>query len=308
MAQDTFGQIWNRVLLYAPGTPVPLVQQFVKNAYQRAMDMHYWSELVKESQYTVKAEYSTGTVALTKGSATATITTGAWTGLENRTVRFSDLPDTYTITAVSGTSDEIATLDRVYAGETSLAATFLVADFYIEFPSDLNTLDDIRDYDNNWRLRRQFHQQPYLDVIDAERSQTGDPVLYVAAPPRISAGVSYPRYEFWPRPSAGTQLVYRYYATSSLSANTSYIITMLKPEAVVYGALAELALWPGTAEQPNAFFSIDIHKQYVKLFEDSVHDSEMADLDRAQRMLMYDENNFGIPLDANWLQSHGIPY
>lgn len=308
MAQDTFGQIWNRVLLYAPGTPVPLVQQFVKNAYQRAIDMHYWSELVKESQYTVKDEYSTGTVALTQGSATATISGGAWTGLENRTVRFNSIPDTYTITAVSGTSDEIATLDRVYAGETDAAATFLVADFYIEFPEDLNTLDDIRDYDNNWRLRRQYHQQPYLDVVDAERSVTGSPTLYVAALPRITAGVSYPRYEFWPRPAAGSQLVYRYYGNSDLAANTSRIITMLKPEAVVFGALSELALWPGSPEQPNPFFSIDIHKQYVKLFEDAVHDSEMADLDRAQRMLMHDENNFGVPLDANWLQSHGIPY
>lgn len=308
MAQDTFGQIWNRVLLYAPGVPVPLVQQFVKNAYQRAIDMHYWSELVKEGQVVVGAEYSTGTADLDNGVATATLSGGAWTGLVNRTVRFADLPDTYTITAISGGSDEVATLDRAYDGADAAAATFLVADFYIEFPEDLNTLDDIRDIGQNWRLRRQFHQQPYLDLVDAERSTTGSPTLYVAAPPRITAGVAYPRYEFWPRPSAGTNLVYRYYATSSLATNSSYIITGLKPEAVVFGALAELALWPGSPEKPNPFFSIDIHKQYAKLFEDAVHDSEMADLDRSQRMLMYDEANSGVPLDANWLQSHGIPF
>jgi hypothetical protein len=307
VAQDTFGQIWNRVLLYAPGTPVPLVQQFVKNAYQRAIDMHYWSDLIKEGQRVVGAEYSTGTVALTSGSATATISGGAWTGLTNRTVRFADLPDTYTITAVSGGSDEVATLDRTYDGATDTDATFLVADFYIEFPSDLSVLDDIRDIGQNWRLRRQFHQQPYLDLVDAERSTAGTPCMYVAAPPRITAGVTYPRYEFWPRPSEGTNLVFRYYASTELSTNSSYIIPGLKPEAVVFGALSELALWPGSPEKPNTFFSIDIHKQYVKLFEDAVHDSEMADLDKSQRMLMYDDTNQGVPLDANWLQSHGIP-
>lgn len=308
MAQDTFGQIWNRLLLYAPGLPIPLAQQFVKNAYQKALDMHYWSELTKESQLVVGAEYSTGTVALTHGSADATITDGAWTGLEGRTVRFADIPDTYTILTVSGISDEIATLDRVYAGPDAAAATFLVADFYVEFPTDLNTLDEVRDMNQNWRLTRQIHQQPYLDLVDAERSTTGTPNTYVAAPPRVVAGVAYPRYEFWPRPSAGTILVYRYYANSDLTNNASYLIPILKPEAVVYGALAELALWPGSQEKPNPFFSIDIHKQYAKLFEDAVHDSEMADLDRSQRLLVYDDVNQGIPLDANWLQSHGIPY
>lgn len=308
MAQDTFGQVWNRILLYAPGTPIPLAQQFVKNAYQKALDMHYWSELVKESQLVVGDEYSTGTVALTEGVATVTLTGGAWTGLENRTVRFADIPDTYTILTVSGGSDEVATLDRVYAGASAAAATFLVADFYLEFPEDLDTLDEVRDLNQNWRLTRQTHQQAYLDLVDAERSTAGTPSRYVAAAPRISAGVAYPRYEFWPRPSAGTVIVYRYYANSALASNASYLIPILKPEAVVYGALAELALWPGSAEKPNPFFSIDIHKQYAKLFEDAVHDSEMADLDRSQRLLVYDDVNQGIPLDANWLQSHGIPY
>lgn len=307
MAQDTFGQIWNRLLLYAPGLPVPLAQQFVKNAYQKAIDMHNWSELTKEGQLVVRSEYSGDDAAVVNGSATATLTTSAWTGLTGRMVRFADTPDYYTITAVSGTSDEIATLDKVYAGP-SATASFLVADFYLEFPEDLSVLDEIRDINQNWRLNRQFHQQPYLDLVDAERSTTGTPQCYVAAQPRIASGVAYPRYEFWPRPSAGTVLVYRYFATSDLTSNASYIIPILKPEAVVYGALAELALWPGSQEKPNPFFSIDIHKQYAKLFEDAVHDSEMSDLERSQRLLVYDDANLGVPLDANWLQSHGIPY
>lgn len=306
---ETFGQLWNRVLLYAPGTPVPLVQQFVKNAYQKALDMHYWSELVKEGQYRVKADYSTGTVALTNGVASATITGGAFTDMTNRTIRFSDAPEVYTITAVSGGSDEVATLDRAYIGPTDAAATFEISDFYIEFPSDLATLDDIRDINQNWRLRRQFHQQNYLDIIDARRAQHGSPAMYVPAPPRVtSAGVSYPRYEFWPRPPEAQRLVYRYYSTPTLSANSDILISMLKGEAVIAGALAELSMWPGAAERPNPFFSHDTHKLYSDLFEKQVQFSVLGDLDRAQHMLVYDDVNTGVPLDANWLQSHGIPF
>lgn len=309
MAQDTFAQIWNRVLLYAPGTPVPLVQTFVKNAYQKVLGAHYWSELLKEGQHVVRDEYSTGTVQLTGGSASVTVDGGGdWTGLDGMTVRFKSRPQTFTIDTVDP-GGLTATLDRPWDSNSDAAAAYVVGDFYIPFPADLGVLDDVRDLNANWRLRRQVHQMNYLDRIDPDRTSTGSPILYVAAPAyTTSAGVVYPRYEFWPQPPAGTTFIYRYFATSDLSAASDRPVEALKPETLVYGALAELALWPGTLERPNPFFSVDIHKSYVKLFEDALSDSELGDLDRMQRMLIHDDDNFGFPADANWLQSHGIPF
>src|SRR3990172_7846920 len=308
MAQDTYLQLWNAVLLYAPNTPPALAQRFVRQTYQKILDMHYWSELYQDAELVVPAEYSTGTVAVTNGVATATLTGGAFTGLEFRQLKVGNTPTYYTILSVSGVGDITATLDRVYQGASDTSSTFNVASYYLEFPTDLSVLDDIRDVNGSWRLRRPYHQPNYLDRVDPQRTSAGNPVLYVPAPPRILAGVTYPRYEFWPRPSAGSVLSYRYVKTSELSANTDRIIPGLKAEAVIYGALAELSAWPGLAEKPNPFFSPDTHKMYVEMFEAAVHDSEMADLDRSQRMLLYDDDNPGVPGDAAWMQSHGIPF
>ena len=307
MAQDTYSQVWNRVLLYAPGTPVPLVQAMVKNTYRRCLDLHYWSELYKDSEYTTIAQVSTGTVSITNGATTATLSTplaNATTYL-NKQIRIGSYPPYYTITAINGTFDGL-TLDSAYAGVTNLTSTYVIGDFLVEFPSDLAVLDDIRDANNNWRLRRPFHQPNYLDFIDPRRVNSGYPILYVPAKPRVSAGVAYPRYEFWPRIPASTHLIYRYVANAELSANSDYPITLLKSETLVYGALSELCLWPGTPERPNAYFSMDLHKEYTTLFDNSLQQSIMSDLDRSQRMLVYDDASIGFPRDANFVQAHGL--
>lgn len=305
MAQKTFGELWNEFLLYAPGTPVPLAQRFVRNAYDRALNLHQWSELIKDAEKVTATEYSTGTVALTAGSASIVGTGTTWTAaMTNRQIAITSLDGQpyYTFTFLTTTT---GTLDRVYQGTTNAAATYTIGEYYVEFPSDLTTLDDIRDLNNNWRLRRQFHQQNYIDFINADRSSTGNPTFYVSAPPRISAGVSYPRYEFYPKIPASTHLVFRYEAHSELTSNSDYMITLLESQAVIYGALADLCVWPGTTERPNPFFNLDLHKKYSDMAEASIHDSEMDDLERAQRMLMYPDGE-GFPYDASYMQARGI--
>lgn len=307
MAQDTFSNLWNRLLLYAPGLPVPLAQEFVRIAYRRALDMHYWSELYTDGEQTLPTTYSTGTVSCTKGSAAVTGTDTAWTAaMIGRQISFENNPPAYyTITAVgSGTA---LTLDRAYEGETDSSQTYIIAQYYVEFPSDLAALDGIRDYSQNWVLLPQHFQQTQIDHLDSNRSDEGSPEFYVAAPPRVLNGVSYPRYEFYPKIPAGTKLVYRYIKDSELTSNSSRIITMLKPEAVIYGAIAQLAVFPGYPERPNPYFSTEIHKSYTKLFEDVVHDSEMADLDRMQQMLL-PATGCSFPSDANSLRARGIPF
>jgi hypothetical protein len=306
MAQETFGQIWNKVLLYAPGTPVALVQQFVRNAYNRVLGAHMWSELFQDGEKVIATEYSTGTVAVTNGSASITGSGTTWTSaMTGRQIKFDDADGQpyYTFTYVSATS---GTLDRSYQGATDTSTTYSIGEYYVEFPSDLVALDDIRDIDANWRLRRQFHQQNYLDFVDPKRSNEGSPVLYVAAPPKVSSGISTPRFEFWPRIPEGTHIVYRYVKDSTLSANTDYPLVTIRPEALIYGALADLCLWPGSKEDPNQYFNLELHKKYSDMADDAIHDSEMDDLERSQRMLTYDDNQVGYPSDASFIQAHGL--
>lgn len=306
MAQQTFAQLWQKLLLYAPGLPPALAQTFIRNSYNRIVAMHYWSELFEDWEKVIATEYSTGTVAVTNGSASITGSGTTWTSaMTGRQIIIDDAGGQpyYTFTYVGATS---GTLDRAYEGATDSSSTYSIGEYYVEFPSDLAVLDDVRDIDNNWRLRRQFHQQNYLDLVDAKRENEGSPVLYVAAPPRVSSGVSYPRYEFWPRIPAGTHIVARYVKTSELSSNSAYPITVLLPEAIIYGALVDLCLVPVLGDKPNPYFNLELHAKYVKMFDDAVHDSEMSDLDLAQRMITYDDGSSYPPADASFLQSHGL--
>lgn len=307
MAQQTFGQLWQKLLLYAPGLPPALAQQFIKNSYNRIVNYHYWSELFTDWEKVLATEYSTGTVSVTNGNTAITGTSTVWTAaMTGRQIKFDDADGQpyYTFTRVTDTT---GTLDRAYQGATDTSTTYSIGEYYVEFPSNLAVLDDIRDIDQNWRLRRQFHQPNYLDLIDAKRSNEGSPTLYVAAPPRIDGtGTTYPRYEFWPRPSGGTHLVARYIKTSELSANTDYPVAAVLPEAIIYGALVDLCIWPGSPERPNPYFNLDLHAKYVKMYDDAVRDSELGDLDISQRMITYPEQDGGYPADANFLQAHGL--
>lgn len=310
MAQDTFAQIWNRVILYAPATPVPLAQQFVKNAYNRALRAHYWSELFQEGEKTLKTEYQTGTVAVTNGSTDVVMTTGvvdaSWVNTSQLGIQTNNgYAPYYDIVSVNTTANSLQ-LDRNYQGVTNTAAPFLVAEYFVEFPADLQTLDDIRDTTRAWRLRRQFNQANYLDRIDARRQYAGTPIMYVAATPRVVSGVSYPRYEFWPRIPSGTKLNYRYVKKTPLATGTDRPVEELKAEVLVWGALAELSMWPGTAERPNPFFSADTNKMYEEYFERGLQESIMNDLDRAQRLITYAEDDRGYPADARFIQEHGL--
>jgi hypothetical protein len=309
MAQVTFGEIWNKVLLYAPNLPVPLAQTFVKNAYNKALRAHYWSELFQEGEITIASEVTSGTAAVVNGSASVTLSGGAglaaWVTMQFGTLTNNGYAPYYDITGVV-TATGVLTLDRAYQGATNAVAEYIIAQFFVEFPSDLQALDDIRDATRAWRLRRQYNQPNYLDRIDARRAYAGTPILYVPATPRVAAGVSIPRYEFWPRIPSGTKLVYRYVKKTPLSANTDYPVESLKSEVLVWGALAELTLWPGTPERKNPFFSIDLHREYDTLFEKGLQESILNDEDRAQRMITYAEDDRGYPADARFIQEHGL--
>jgi hypothetical protein len=226
----------------------------------------------------------------------------------NRQIAPNNIAPWYTITAVAGVTS--MTIDRAFGGPTSLPAgiSYRIGNFYLDLPTDYRAMDEIRDLNTNWRLRTQQSQQAYIDRIDPKRTFAGTPILYVAAPTRLDTNnVRVPRLEFWPRIEVERELVYRYYKNHTLSADSDRIIDALRPECLVYGALAELALWPGTGAKPNPFFSPDSHRQYTEMLDEAFQNSVMNDLDRSQTMILdSDDGGLGYPIDAKFMQSHGL--
>lgn len=311
---NTFGQIWNRVLLYAPDLPAPLAQEFVKNTYHQIIGDHSWTDTRKDAEILLPDAYTTGTITVTNGSPTIV---GSGVDFTNsslyvgRQICVGNIAPFYTITAVTesvpaGGYDTL-TIDRNYANESDSGLTYSIGQYYIEFPTDLYVLERIRDQANGWYLITQTYNQEYLDRVDVRRQSTGTPTLCVVAPYRTDAstGIVYPRYEFWPRVQAQRFYAYRYRTNPELSVNSDRIISSLNPECLVFGALRQAAIWPGTADKPNPYFSQDMHATYTKMFEDSLNNSMQQDMERNQEMIQVaDDPRRQFPFDAKYIQSH----
>ena len=310
MAQDTFAQLWNRVLLLAPDLPPFVAQLFTKQAHRRIVDHHYWSELKQDAEFSVPTWYTTGTVAWTQGSATITGTGTLWDTGTNvslyQQIQLGNIGNFYTITAIN--SDTEIEVDRVVKYASASGESYHIGQLYIELPTDLEVLEVVRDKQNEWRVFKNFWSQEYLDRIDPNRTATGTPTLMVYASNRIDAsGNQIPRMELWPAPSSTEDYIYRYRKYKDLTAATDRGLEMVPPDTYLWGALMEAALWPGTNDKPNVFFSVENYKNYKAEFEDALRDAVIADHDRDQRMITYGmgEERF-VPIDAKYIQSHGL--
>jgi hypothetical protein len=211
----------------------------------------------------------------------------------------------YTIITVNADPTNTLVLDRDYEGPSG-TYSFSIGQFYVEFPTDLHVLERVRDQQNGWYLVTQWYSQEYLDRVDAKRQSTGTPVLAVPAPPRTHTdGTIIPRYELWPRVTSQRFYDYRYRKSHELTSNSTRIISVLHPDVLVYGALRQAALWPGTADKPNPHFSQELHATYTKLYEESLNSSIQHDLDINQQMVQIgDDITRRFPFDAKYLQDH----
>lgn len=306
MSQETFAEIWNKVLLYAPDTPVALAQTFVKNAYKKVLVYHPWSELRRDAEIHMPTSISDGTIDLVPDTNTiqghGTSFTTDMVGLQ---IAPSHVNPWYTITAVDALL-QILTIDRKVEGPAQSGIVYEIGKYYVEFPDDLGVITSLRNSANTWVITPHYRTQEYLNRIDARRMSVGTPVVLVAAPDRYDTvnNVYIQRYELWPRITGETSIILQYYAHSELSAKDDRPIDVLYPETLVHGALMELAMWPGTAQKPNPFHDLNTYTQYKAAFEAALHDSEMRDINLDQRMINYDSTGLRYPIDAKFFQNH----
>lgn len=310
MAQDTFAQLWNRVLLFAPDTPPLIAQRLVKDIHTRMVDHHYWSELKQDAEFNVPAWYTTGTVEWTKGGTTVTGTDTLWDTDNNvslyQQIQLGNVGNFYTITAIG--SDTEITVDRAINYASSSGESYHIGQLYVELPTDLEVLEVLRDKANEWKVTTQFFNQEYLDRIDPNRTSTGTPTIFAYASNRIdSSGNQIPRMELWPAPSSSQDYVYRYRKASTLSSATDRGLEIVPVEAYTLGALMLLALWPGTAQKPNPYFSVEQHRELSKQYDELINHAVVADHDRDQRLVTYGmAEDRSVPIDAKYIQSHGL--
>jgi hypothetical protein len=311
MSDATFEQLWRRILVYAPECPVPLAQEFVNTAYSRAVAYYPWSQLKVESEFRIPDAYSTGTAQVTEASASVIGNATTWTSaMVNRQFMTEGIAPIYTI--ASFTDATHITLDRPYEKATNSAVAYNISVVYVEVPTDFLTFDVVRDLTNNWKLRTNF-TQGQLDVWDAKRNFAGTTWIVASAPPRVVTGAApVVRYEMWPRPlPAAKTYTYRYIKRPPLmSAASDRPFFPLRGDYLRKGAMAELALWPGTSTLKNMFYNLDQHRTLEAEFQAGLGDAWREDNEISQTAVKYDISDEWqyAPIDAAFWQSHDVGF
>lgn len=301
MALDTFESIWRSCLLRVPLAPVPLVQQAINVAYRRAVRGFRWNAQRATGEFFVPAPYATGTVTLTNGSTAVagvgTTWTSAMTGWQ---LVVGGLAPFYTFTQTSATT---GTLDRPFeAAADGSGLAYSLQLIYAQPAADFLQFEVVVDPANSFRLYLSWNQSD-LDRVDPRRSATG--TAWALSATAMSANASIPKYELWPRPTGPKAYTYRYQRQpADLSALTDTPIIPIDGDVLREGALAELALWPGTTAERNPYFSPQLHESHERRFQEGLGVAATRDQEISLTDLTPADSTTILPLAADFIQTH----
>jgi hypothetical protein len=188
------------------------------------------------------------------------------------------------------------------------AAGYWVLDAYVTPPVDFLQFLVAANPIQGWRLRFWVTAEE-LSVMDPQRTFMGQP--YVLADRMFSdGGLGLPQFEAWPYATTAQTIYYMYLIRpADLVSPTDIPIWPIRTDAIVAGALADVARWPGTRETPNPYFTRpEYWKAYEMEFEDKMVEIERRDESIFMTQLqMYPYNNLPFsPLSASWIQSHAV--
>ncbi|KKK75068.1 hypothetical protein LCGC14_2877440, partial [marine sediment metagenome] len=193
----------------------------------------------------------------------------------NRQFRVGDQP-IYTIVTFTDTSNIV--LDRAYAGVDNASASAEFVDFYARMPADFGAFDTIWDVTNDRPL---VYAIPRHDMmrLDPGRTQAQDPRALVDFDVQQSDGRV--RYEWYPHATAVRQYPMIYQARpQTLTDSTDFRgVLNTRTDVLIEGALAKAALWPGTAQSPNPYFSLGLSDRHQVQFEKKIQSLGLRDDD-----------------------------
>lgn len=279
---DTFGDCWRRVRLYVPAAPTFLVREWVNVSWKRLAKLRHWTFLRGELRLTIGAARTLAAVTVTQGSSTITSAGLFLAGDAGRQFRVGSTP-IYTVQTFTDVNTLV--LDQPYGEDTSAIARGTIFDGYATMPADFESFRLIVDPYNQRRLAW-WVTEDQLNILDPT-SQISDngPRALVAR----GGGSTYlptlgrVQYSYWPRPTAARSYPAIYNKQAARINDTTVFSGVLADGAdvIIDGALAEAALWPGTTDLPNPYFSVNTAREKKAAFLDGVQHLSLRDDDQA---------------------------
>lgn len=212
------------------------------------------------------AEYTTGTVAVTKGSTAITFTDGILdTSHVGRKILISG--DSFGYEILSRTSDSVGVLVNAYMGETKTAATFKIVQDEYSLPSDFETPKVVDNAFGNLRLTIVHHLPVNFAISDTIRlcKLTMDNKL-----------------KFYPAPDRVSYFQFEYYRSFALTENKDDYIKVPDKyiSTIAFGVARNY--WLSTSQDR---ISLSKSQQFAQLFENGKSDM-VADKYKAQGPLV----------------------
>jgi len=278
MASQTFRDVWGKVALRVPLAPASLVQDWVQDAYDKLIGKRHWAWTRRETVLTTLAA-RTLTVTFTQG-ATAITSAALFVASDiGRQIRVAQGP-IYTIATRADASN--ATLTQVYA-ETGGAQTAQIQDIYLVMPENFRSIHDVTDLTIQ-RPIAWWISTDRLDLFDPGRvsSDSRFRVLAAAHVSQVPSLLGRITYEAWPFPTAVGSYILRYFIRTDTLVDDDVFQGVLATQtrALVQGALAQAAQWPGTATQRNPYFQIALAQTLREEFEVACKSLDVMDDDQ----------------------------
>jgi hypothetical protein len=233
----TLGTLKFRLTKMFPGVDADVLNGFIDDRYSEILGVLPWSRTAVHSILQTTAPYSTGTVAVTQGSASVTLTGGTWTSaMTGRAFRVTGRSEFYEFTYASGTT---GTLDRVYEGSTGSGVVYKITQAVYPLPSDCRLLED--DAFSSFELGPlQRFSRGELNANFPDRTTTGTPEAWAtymedgSTPPRMQI-------ELYPVPDAAIGIPFTYIAEgAALSGSTQILQAWIQPAALIEGVMAKV--------------------------------------------------------------------
>lgn len=250
--------------------PDPIIAvEWLQDRYAEALERNKFTFLVKEATLATVAEFITGDVDLTNGSATITEgTSGAngWsTTLEDRFFRVSGDSEYYKLSSYSDANPDTLQLDRVYEGTTATAASYKIFQRIYSLASDVREVVSIQRINSATELDKVELQ--WLNQAFPNRGSVGEP-LYWAFNGLDSSNLR--QVELYPITDEAKGLQYHYIQdTPTLDSGDDTILPQVPISLLVNGWFSSYWDWRSTLDGAGGR-EINMAAKFEQRFEKSM--------------------------------------
>lgn len=255
---------------------------FIQTAYTQIWEAHEWMARKVDALVALVADYKTGTLTATQGSATLVGVGTTWaSGMVNRWIRIGSANELYRVaTYVDAThlTIESPTGGTGWQAATTAAATYVIFQHVYKLASDVDqVLLPTREYALHETTKEQ------IDAIDPARTSTGTTMAW--APRELASDGAY-QIELWPRPNvAGVMRTPYLKKAPTLGQSTDVLI---RQDPIEYLASQKAALFLLAKHGDQRYGTLA--QMFWVLYSGDPNDKKLGALETA---IMQDQKKYG---------------